>query len=57
MIKKLIILGLLIWALVFFYNKFMADTMGGFFKGNKDNVDFFKTSSPTTDKLQDLEKY
>ena len=43
MIKKLIILGLLIWALVFFYNKFMADTMGGICSMEPRN--FFNTSS------------
>ena len=51
MIKKIIIIGLVIIGMYFFYKKFMADTLGDFFQKQKNNVDFFGTLS--NDKTHD----
>jgi hypothetical protein len=43
MIKKIVVVALIIAALVWFYNTFMSESMGGFFqKTNK--VDLFQSS-------------
>ena len=46
MIRKLIIAGLLLWAAVFFYKKFMANTTDLFFKNNAGNVDVLQQKIP-----------
>ncbi len=45
MIKKIVIVGLIIWGVVFFYQKFLQPTLGSFFGKNKGNVDLFQKSS------------
>ena len=46
MIKKLIILGLIIWALVWFYRKLIADTMDPFFNKHIGTVDVLQQKIP-----------
>ena len=46
MIKKIIIFGLIVWAAFIFYKKFMADTLGPFFREKKENVDFMQQKIP-----------
>lgn len=40
-IKKLIILGLIVWGLWFVYVRFISPTLTPFFKGNRNKVNFF----------------
>jgi hypothetical protein len=42
MIKKIIILGLILAAGLFFYKKFLASTLDPFFRKNKGNVDILQ---------------
>ncbi|MFH1847704.1 MAG: hypothetical protein ABH825_00625 [Candidatus Omnitrophota bacterium] len=44
--KKIILLAAVIYLLVLFYNKFLADTVEPFFKGLMGNVDFFGAKAP-----------
>jgi len=46
MIKKIIILGLIIWAAFIFYKKFVAPTLKPFFKQHTENVDFLQQKIP-----------
>ncbi len=46
MIKKIIILGLIIWAALIFYKKYMAGTLKPFFKQHTGNVDFLQRKIP-----------
>lgn len=46
MIKKIIILGLIIWVVFIFYKKFMAGTLRPFFKQHTGNVDFLQRKIP-----------
>ncbi|MFH0732351.1 MAG: hypothetical protein V2A72_05470 [Candidatus Omnitrophota bacterium] len=49
--KKLLLIVVIIWALLIFYNKFVAPVIVPFFKEHKGNVDFFGRSTPTLDKI------
>lgn len=45
MIKKIIIIGLIVYAMFLFYKKFMADTMQTYFKLHTRKVDFFQAQN------------
>ncbi len=53
MIKKIVILTLLVWGLVVFYQNFLASTFEPFFQKHTDEIDFFQLRAPSLDKIEE----
>ncbi len=45
MVKKIILLILIIYGAIFFYNRYLASTFGPFFRKNIGQVDLFQKST------------
>ena len=44
MVKKIVVVALVMWGLVFVYKNFIAEILEGFFSENKGKVDLYQTS-------------
>ncbi|MBD3264736.1 MAG: hypothetical protein GF375_06510 [Candidatus Omnitrophica bacterium] len=53
MIKKIIILVLVVWGLVFFYRHFVAGTTAPFFKSHKTSFEYHSNPTPSLEKVPD----